>query len=218
MFFSVVGVLRREVVFFAGIGVLFGHRWGLYLFSGRFSGSLVSPSGGSGGDNRECGCLEEDVCVDDCVGEGVQVGDSVEITLVGDVPSVVLKDGEGSFGHGASFVGVLEVGGGAREFEAVVIVKIDDAGTSVGVSVAVGTGLCLSFVGTCPLFSAIAFFLVEPASSGFHFQACGAKEFSLFGVGVCEGVVSSGVEGDVSFSALLGDVSIDEPCVEGGIS
>ena len=177
----------------------------------------MSPSGGSGGDG-ECGCLEEDVCVDACVGEGVQVGDGVELALVGDVPSVVLEDGEGSFSYGASFVGVLEVGGGAGQFEAVVVVEIDDAGASVGVSVAVGTGLCLSSVWTKPLFSALAFVFVEPTSSGFHFQSGGTEEFAVCGIGVCEGVVSSGVEGDVSVSALLCDVLVDEPCVEGGIS
>ena len=32
MFFSVVGVLKREVVVFAGIGVLFGHS-GTFTFS-----------------------------------------------------------------------------------------------------------------------------------------------------------------------------------------
>ena len=72
-------------------------------------------------------------------------------------------------------------------------------------------------MGTGPFLSSIAFVFVEPASAGFHFQSGRTEEFSLFGVGVCEGVVSSGVEGDVSFSALVGDVSIDEPCVEGGI-
>ena len=80
-----------------------------------------------------------------------------------------------------------------------------------------GAGLSCSFVGTAPFLSAIPFVFVEPASSGFHFQPGGTKEVSIFGVGVCEGIVSSGVEGDVSFSSLVGDVPVDVPCIEGGI-
>ena len=38
MFFSVVGVLKREVVFFGGIGALFGH-------SGAFAFSQVGSQG-----------------------------------------------------------------------------------------------------------------------------------------------------------------------------
>ena len=103
--------------------------------------------------------------VDDRVGEGIEVGDGVDVALVGDVSPVVLKDGEGSFGYGARFVGVFEVGGGAGQLEAMVIVEIDEAGASAGVSFTLGTGLGLSSVWTEPLFSAIAFLLVEPASS-----------------------------------------------------
>lgn len=98
-----------------------------------------------------------------------------------------------------------------------VVVEVDDAGASVGFSLGVGTGLGISSLGTEPLFSAIAFFFVEPTSSRFHFQSGGTAEFSVFGVGLFEEIMASGVEGDVCLSALLGDVSIDEPCVEGGV-
>ena len=62
-------------------------------------------SGGNGYRSR----LEDDVGVDDCVGEGVEVGAGVEVALVGDLSSLVLEEREGTFGHGAGFVGVLEV-------------------------------------------------------------------------------------------------------------
>lgn len=80
-----------------------------------------------------------------------------------------------------------------------------------------GTGLGVSFVGTHPFLSAIAFLFIEPTSPGFHFQSSGTEELAILGVGVLERIVSSGVEGDVGFSILFGDVSVHIPCVEGGI-
>ena len=52
-----------------------------------------------------------------------------------------------------------------------VVVEVDEAGASVRLSLAVGTGLGVGLVGTDPLFSSIAFLLIEPGSSGVHFQS-----------------------------------------------
>jgi hypothetical protein len=76
---------------------------------------------GSGGDRHGSG-FEEDVGVDESVGEGIEVTDGVEVALVGDASSIVLEDGEGAFCDGAGFVGLLEVGGGALQLEAMVVV------------------------------------------------------------------------------------------------
>jgi len=78
--------------------------------------------------------------VDDCVGEGVEVGDGVDVSLVGDVSSIVLEGGEGAFCDGSVFVDVLEVCGGPVEVESVVVIEVDDSGASVGCCVALGTG------------------------------------------------------------------------------
>ena len=56
------------------------------------------------------GGFQQDVHVDEGIGEGIEVLHGVEVTLVGDLSSIVLEDGEGPFGDGAGFVGVLEVG------------------------------------------------------------------------------------------------------------
>ena len=70
--------------------------------------------------------------IDDRVGEGVEIADGVQVALVGEVSSIVLEDREGSFGAGACFVGIFEVGRGSGQFEAMVVVEVDDAGASVG--------------------------------------------------------------------------------------
>ena len=87
---------------------------------------------GGSGRGRECGSFEEDVRVDECVGEGIEVGDGVDVALVGDVSSIVLEGGEGAFCEGALFVHVLEVGGGSVEVEPVVVIEVDESGASVG--------------------------------------------------------------------------------------
>ena len=74
-----------------------------------FWGACCDAPGGSGGYGERRG-LEDDVSIHGCVGERVEVGEGVKVPLVGDVSSVVLKDREGSFGYGACFVGVFEVG------------------------------------------------------------------------------------------------------------
>lgn len=51
------------------------------------------------------------------------------------------------------------------------VVEVDDAGASVLLTLAVGTGLGVGLVGTDPLFSSIAFLLIKPTSSGVHFQS-----------------------------------------------
>ena len=70
---------------------------------------------------------------------------------------------------------------------------------------------------TEPFLSSIAFLLVEPGSSGLHFESGGTEEFAVWGVGVVENVMSSGVEGDVGFPPLGCDVLVDIPGVERGI-
>lgn len=80
------------------------------------------------------------MCVDECVGEGVEVCDGVDVSLVGDVSSIVLEGGEGAFSDGAVFVDVFEVCGGSVEVETVVVIKVDDTGASVRFSVSESTG------------------------------------------------------------------------------
>jgi hypothetical protein len=157
------------------------------------------------------------VGVEDGLGEGVEIADGVEVALVGDASSIVLEAREGAFGQGAGFVGLLKVGGGAIQLEAMVVVEVDDAGASVGFAVCVWTDLGVWFVGTDPLLSAIAFLFIEPTSPGFHFQSSGTEELAVLGVGVLERLVSSGVEGDVGLSFLRGDVPVYIPSVEGSI-
>lgn len=117
---------------FSGFGVLFGHRGAFACFSGRVRVTLLGSSLGGSGRGRECGSFEEDMRVDECVGEGVEVGDRVDVSLVGDVSSIVLEGGEGAFSDGAGFVDVFEVCGGPVEVESVVVVEVDDTGASVG--------------------------------------------------------------------------------------
>jgi hypothetical protein len=172
---------------------------------------------GGSGRGREWGSFEEDMCVDERVGEGVEMGDGVDVTLVGDVSSIVLEGGERAFSDGAVFVDVFEVCGGSVEVESVVVIEVDDPGASVGFPVAKGTGEGISSMRTEPFLSSIAFLLVEPGSSGLHFESSGTEEFAIWGVGVVENVVSSGVDGDVGFSPLVCDVLVDIPGVEGSI-
>ena len=95
--------------------------------------------GGSGG-HRDRASFEEDLRVDESIGEGVEVGCGVDISLIGDVSSVVLEARERAFSDGARFVYVVEVCGGTVECESVVVIKIDDTGASVGFSVSERTG------------------------------------------------------------------------------
>ena len=211
---SGVGALEGLTVSWLWFGAEFGHSGVLVLLEAL---GVVLPGGRGSGRHWDRRSLEEDVGVDDGVGEGVEVGDGSEISLVGDVSSIVLEGGEGTFSHGSSFVGLLEVWRGAIQLEAMVVVEVDDAGASVGLTFSVGTGLSVWFVGTGPFLSAIAFLLIEPTSSGLHFQSSGTEELAVLGVAVLERIVSSGVEGDVGFSLLFGDVFVDIPGIEGGI-
>ena len=101
--------LKWEVEIFSGVGGILRHRGAFPCVQVGFWGACWDALGGSGGDGERRG-LEDDVSIHDCVGERVEVGEGVQVTLVGDVSSVVLKDREGSFGYGACFVGVFEVG------------------------------------------------------------------------------------------------------------
>ena len=97
------------VRFWEGSGDAFGHSRVFPLFQVGLAFSCPGSLWGSGGYRPRC-FFEEDVGVDHRVGEGVEVADGVQVALVGDVSSIVLKGGEGSFGYGACFVGVFEVG------------------------------------------------------------------------------------------------------------
>lgn len=101
--------LKREVEVFARVGGILRHKGVFPCFQVSLGIGCWASSRGSGGYG-ERSCLEDDMSVHNCVGEGIKVGASVEVALVGDVPSVVLKDREGSFGYGASLVEVLELG------------------------------------------------------------------------------------------------------------
>ena len=129
---SGVGALEGLTVSWLWFGAEFGHSGVLVVLDG-LGFALPQVALGSGGHGHGSG-FEEDVGVDDRVGEGIEVADGVEIPLIGDVSSIVLKEREGAFCDGSSFVGLLEVGGGAVQLEAMVVVEVDDAGASVGLT------------------------------------------------------------------------------------
>lgn len=96
--------------------------------------------GGGSGGRRDRARFEEDMRVDESVGECVEMGGGVDVSLVGDMSAIELEGGEGAFSDGAMFVYVFEVWGGTVECESVVVIKVDDSDASVGFSVAEGTG------------------------------------------------------------------------------
>jgi len=136
------------------------------------------------------------------LGDGVSIPDirMLEVRLVG--------VGKEAFYGGAFFENLLEFFGLPVECEPelVGIVEIDGSGASpffveLGMVAWTGDGTFLALglgVRTLVSSSVVSFGCVEPCGFGFHFLSTGSDDAAVGAEGVGFGIVSSGVDGDVS--------------------